>query len=105
MRNFAAIVLIAAIVLLSSVGCGGRTKSKRLPNRYEVEAPIGSGATPQERERERLNESWRQSEEIPAPGTTAQPLPQSIEIPLVYGEQESFRGLDADAIEGSLSAR
>ncbi len=93
MRSLAATLLIAATVLVSAAHCR-RTNVKH----YEAEAPIGSSATPQEREHQRLDQSWRQSEESPPPGAATEPRPQPIGIQFVYGEPETFRGLDGDAI-------
>lgn len=106
--------MILAAILIVALGCskkeaedaGQRAQDAttravdKAADAIDVAVPLGERDDPAAREKERLDEQWRQLESLrdARAGTPQGPPPSDIKVTFAPNGKESFEGLDANAI-------
>ncbi|HYO78171.1 MAG TPA: peptidoglycan-binding domain-containing protein, partial [Thermoanaerobaculia bacterium] len=110
-------ILIASMVSVLAIACSkqeakqaqGKAKdavtnvAAKVEDAIDVAVPLGERDDPAARERERFNEEWRQLESIRQAQAAkavqqAPPAAAAVNVQFVANAKESFKGLDANAI-------
>lgn len=111
--------MVAAAILIAALGCskqeakqaGERAKEvasnavDKAADAIDVAVPIGQRDDPAAREKERLDENWRRLESLQQARAAAPPAgPPAPEVNVTFAPantKESFKGLDANAINAA----
>jgi lipoprotein-anchoring transpeptidase ErfK/SrfK len=114
-------IFIAAMVSVIAIACSkqeakqaqGKAQdavssvAEKVEDAIDVAVPIGERDDPAARERERFNEEWRQLESIrqeqaaKAAQQRTPPAAPAVNVQFVANAKESFKGLDANAINNA----
>jgi len=99
--------MIVAAILIVAIGCSKQATTRAVDeaaDAMDVAVPLGERDDPTARERERLDEQWRQLESLREAKIAAQlqapPVP-AMQIAFAPNGKESFQGLDASAINNA----
>jgi lipoprotein-anchoring transpeptidase ErfK/SrfK len=101
-------ITIVATILLVALGCSkqetkqaGPQAPAKVEDPNDVAVPMGKD-DPAAREKERLDEQWRQLESLrEARAGAAQAAAANVEVAFAPNAQETFKGLDANAINNA----
>lgn len=110
---------VTALVLMAALGCSKQeakqaqskaekaasTVAEKVEDAIDVAVPLGERDDPAAREKERFNEDWRQLESLrqaqAARAAQQQQQAQAVNVRFVPNGKESFKGLDATAINNA----
>jgi len=111
MKKLAILLLLAAACsreratdIKNTTTSAARTVATEVGDVADVSTPLGTPQDPQERERERFDQRWRELQSFRAQQAlrqAQQAAALSVQIPFVHGAKESFKHIDVNAINSA----